>query len=208
MVYGKHHVLCQEGTPVEKIYLVRSGWIRRSRGLSFDAESAGIVMGVGASIGVDFLGAGNVLGLEGAMKADVWKYNASLMARSELLEVPIAPLAADPALRDRILSAFSAFSNADDHLPPTIESVPDLRPMAAAEHEITTGIVDGANLLVMDMDLCVRCGNCSLACHKVHGQSRLLRRGINISRPVKLGVEKSQHVLSPQFVCTARIRNV
>ena len=200
VVYGKHHVLCQEGTPVEKIYLVRSGWIRRSRGLSFDAESTGIVMGVGASIGVDFLGAGNVLGLEGAMKADVWKYNASLMARSELLEVPIGPLAADPALRDRILSAFSAFSSADDHLPPTIETVPDLRPMAAAEQEIATGIVDGANLLVMDMDLCVRCGNCSLACHKVHGQSRLLRRGINISRPVKLGVEKTQHVLSPQ-VC-------
>lgn len=200
VVYGKHHVLCEEGAPVEKIYLVRSGWIRRSRGLSFDAESAGIVMGVGASIGVDFLGAGNVLGLEGAMKAGVWKYNASLMARSELLEVPIAPLAADPALRDRILSAFTAFSSADDHLPPTIETVPDLRPMAAAEQEISTGIVDGANLLVMDMDLCVRCGNCSLACHKVHGQSRLLRRGITISRPVKLGVDKSQHVLSPQ-VC-------
>ena len=32
VVYGKHHVLCEEGAPVEKIYLVRSGWIRRSRG--------------------------------------------------------------------------------------------------------------------------------------------------------------------------------
>jgi Fe-S-cluster-containing dehydrogenase component/CRP-like cAMP-binding protein len=200
VVYGKHHVLCEEKEPVEKIYLIRSGWIRRSRGLSFDAESAGIVMGVGTSIGVDFLGAGNVLGLEGAMKPDVWKYNASLMARSEMLEVPIAPLAADPALRDRILAAFSAFSSADDALPPTLETVPDLRPMAAAEQEIATGIVDGANLLVMDMDLCVRCGNCSLACHKVHGQSRLLRRGISIGRPVKLGLEKTQHVLSPQ-VC-------
>lgn len=200
VVYGKHHVLCQEKTPVEKIYLIRSGWIRRSRGLSFDAESAGIVMGVGASIGVDFLGAGNCLGLEAAMQPAVWKYNASLMARSELLEVPVAPLAADPALRDRILDAFSRFSGADDALPPTVEAVPDLRPLAAAEHEITTGIVDGANLLVMDMDLCVRCGNCSLACHKVHGQSRLLRRGINITRPVKVGIDKTQHVLSPQ-VC-------
>ena len=200
MVYGKHHVLCQENTPVEKIYLIRSGWVRRSRGLSFDAESAGIVMGVGLSIGVDFLGAGNVLGLEGALQGEVWKYNASLMARSEVLEVPVAPLSADPALRDRIVRAFSAFSNADDHLPPTIETLPDLRPMAAAEQEIATGIVDGANLLVMDMDLCVRCGNCSLACHKVHGQSRLLRRGIHIDRPIKPKVERTQHLLSPQ-VC-------
>lgn len=200
VVYGKHHVLCQENSPIDKIFLIRSGWVRRSRGLSFDAESAGIVMGVSVSIGVDFLGAGNCLGLEGAMRPDMWKYSASLMARTEVLEVPIAPLADDPSLRDRILAAFSAFSNADDILPPTIESVPDLRPLAAAEQEIATGIVDGANLLVMDMDLCVRCGNCSLACHKVHGQSRLLRRGIHIGRPVKLGVSRMQHVLSPQ-VC-------
>lgn len=72
--------------------------------------------------------------------------------------------------------------------------------MAAAEKEISTGIVDGTNLLVMDMDLCVRCGNCSLACHKVHGQSRLLRRGIHIERPVKIGGAATQHVLSPS-VC-------
>ena len=196
VVYGKHHVLCEEKTPVDKIYLVHSGWVRRSRGLSFDAESAGIVMGVGASIGVDFLGAGNVLGLEG----DVWKYSASLMARSEVLEVPVAPLAADPDLRNRLVRAFSAFSNSDDHLPPTLETVPDLRPMAAAEEEIASGIVDGANLLVMDMDLCIRCGNCSLACHKVHGQSRLLRRGIHIDRPIKLASGRTQHLLSPQ-VC-------
>jgi Fe-S-cluster-containing dehydrogenase component len=52
----------------------------------------------------------------------------------------------------------------------------------------------------MDMDLCVRCGNCSLACHKIHGQSRLLRRGINIARPTSIGSSKTQHVLIPQ-VC-------
>ena len=200
VVYGKHHVLCQENTPIEKIFLIRSGWVRRSRGIPFDAASAGVAMGVGASIGVDFLGAGNCLGLEDSAQSAVWKYSASLMARTEVLEVPVAPLAADPALRDRISAAFAAFSKADDNLPPTIESVPDIRPLVAAEQEIATGIVDGSNLLVMDMDLCMRCGNCSLACHKVHGQSRLLRRGIHIARPTKVGIDKTQHVLSPQ-VC-------
>jgi len=70
----------------------------------------------------------------------------------------------------------------------------------AAAKEIETGIVEGTNLLVMDMDLCIRCGNCSLACHKVHGQSRLLRRGIHIARPVKPNSRSIQHVLSPS-VC-------
>src|SRR6185503_4594985 len=59
---------------------------------------------------------------------------------------------------------------------------------------------DGTNLLVIDMDLCIRCGNCSMACHKVHGQSRLMRQGINIERPVKPNSRAIQHVLLPS-VC-------
>ena len=59
----------------------------------------------------------------------------------------------------------------------------DTRVLTAAGREIETGVVDGVNLLVMDMAKCIRCGNCSLACHKVHGHSRLVRRGIHIERP-------------------------
>ncbi|HXL82160.1 MAG TPA: cyclic nucleotide-binding domain-containing protein [Pyrinomonadaceae bacterium] len=199
MVYAKHHVLCQEGTPIDKVLLIKSGWVRRVSGVPVDATSTGIALGVGESIGADFLGAGNCLGLDGAQQAQAWKFTASVMARTEVLEIPVGPLAANPELNNRIIAAFSAFSNADDR-PPAIEEVKDVRALAAAEEEITTGIVDGANLLVMDMDLCVRCGNCSLACHKVHGQSRLLRRGINITRPVTIGSQRTQHVLSPQ-VC-------
>jgi Fe-S-cluster-containing dehydrogenase component/CRP-like cAMP-binding protein len=199
MVYGKHHVLCQETAPVENIVLIKSGWVRRVRGIPLDPASTGVAVGMGQTIGVDFLGAGNCLGLEGSGGIETWKYSASALARTEVLEIPLAPLAADPRLREQIVAAFAAFSTVDDN-PPSIEAVEDLRAMASAEAEITTGIVDGANLLVMDMDLCVRCGNCSLACHKVHGQSRLLRRGISITRPVSIGTEAMQHVLSPQ-VC-------
>jgi Fe-S-cluster-containing dehydrogenase component/CRP-like cAMP-binding protein len=199
MVYGKHHVLCQETQPIENIILIKSGWVRRVRGVPLDPASAGVAVGMGQTIGVDFLGAGNCLGLEGSNEHKTWEYSASAMARAEVLEIPLAKLASDPRLREQIVSAFAAFSTADDN-PPSIEAVEDLRAMASAEAEITTGIIDGANLLVMDMDLCVRCGNCSLACHKVHGQSRLLRRGISITRPVSIRSERTQHVLSPQ-VC-------
>ncbi|HZE69085.1 MAG TPA: cyclic nucleotide-binding domain-containing protein [Pyrinomonadaceae bacterium] len=202
MIYGKHHVLCVEKKPIEKVLFIKSGWVRRSRGIPFDPAATGIVMGVGIGegIGVDFLGAGNCLGLEGASGAKTWGYNATLMARSEILEIPVSALSTQPDLRDRVVAAFAKFSTADDKLPPTIEELPDLRSMRAAEEEIATGIVDGTNLLVMDMNLCVRCGNCSLACHKVHGQSRLLRRGISISRPTTIGSTRTQSVLIPQ-VC-------
>jgi Fe-S-cluster-containing dehydrogenase component/CRP-like cAMP-binding protein len=198
MVYGKHHVLCREGSPIDKLILVKSGWVRRSKGIPFHATSPEVVLGMGDNIGVDFLGEGNCLGLDGVQQSANWKYSATLMARTEVLEVPIADL--DPQFRDELVAAFSIFSNADNSLPLTLESIKDLSALRSAEDEIATGIIDASNLLVMDMDLCIRCGNCSLACHKMHGQSRLLRRGIQIERPVSLKKQRLQHALLPQ-VC-------
>jgi Fe-S-cluster-containing dehydrogenase component/CRP-like cAMP-binding protein len=197
MAYGKHHVLVQEGMPIDRIFLIRSGWVRRVRGIPIYediTESAG----PGALVPEDFFGAGNCLGLEALQGQEKWAYSAALMARTELLEITLASLQAEPELCHRLAKAFAGFSTADDDTGLTKQtSEPQL---AAAEKEITTGIVDGVNLLVMDMDLCIRCGNCSLACHKVHGQSRLLRRGIHIERPVKLESKSIQHVLVPS-VC-------
>jgi Fe-S-cluster-containing dehydrogenase component/CRP-like cAMP-binding protein len=200
MVYGKNHVLCKEGDPIDKLMLIKSGWVRRSRGLPFHTDSPEVVLGVGESIGVDFLGGGNCLGLEGVTNPETWKYRASLMARTEVLEVPLNLFSTDPGLRGQLATTFSSLSTSGSALPLTIESLPDLNALKAAEEEIATGIIDGTNVLVMDMDLCIRCGNCSLACHKVHGQSRLLRRGIQIERPVAIGKKRLQHALVPQ-VC-------
>lgn len=200
MVYGKHHALCQEGQPIENIILIKDGWVRRVRGIFFDPSTTSIVMGASVEMGVDFLGAGNCLGLEGVTKNTHWKFSASVMARTEVLEISIAKLRENPALLNKVLQTFAGFSSVDDTPPSAIESVKNLRTLVATEEEITTGIVDSTNLLVMDMDLCVRCGNCSFACHQVHGQSRLLRRGIHIERPHRIEGRSTQHLLTPQ-VC-------
>jgi Fe-S-cluster-containing dehydrogenase component/CRP-like cAMP-binding protein len=197
MAYGKHHVLIQEGNPIDRLFLIRSGWVRRVRGVpiyqDINENTAQSVL-----IPEDFLGAGNCLGLEGLSGQATWQYSAALMARTEVLEIPLADLRADRELCDRVQKAFADFSVADDDT--SLEARAETKSLAAAEKEIATGIVDAVNLLVMDMDLCVRCGNCSLACHKVHGQSRLLRRGIHIERPQQIGAQATQHVLAPS-VC-------
>jgi Fe-S-cluster-containing dehydrogenase component/CRP-like cAMP-binding protein len=200
MVYGKNHVLCKEDTPIDRVIFIKTGWVRRARGVPFHAASPEVVMGMDENIGVDFLGVGNCLGLEGVTKSETWNYSASLMARTEVLEISLATFSADAELRRELFDALAGFSNADDSLPLTLESIADVNALKSAEHEIATGVIDGSNVLVMDMDLCVRCGNCSLACHKMHGQSRLLRRGIQIERPVSIGKKRLQHALVPQ-VC-------
>ena len=74
-------MLCQETEPIENIILVKSGWVRRVRGVPLDPASTSIAVGIGQTIGADFLGAGNCLGLEGAGEQKTWKYSASVMAR-------------------------------------------------------------------------------------------------------------------------------
>jgi Fe-S-cluster-containing dehydrogenase component/CRP-like cAMP-binding protein len=200
MVYGKNHVLCQEDTAIDELILIKSGWVRRSHGVPFHAASPEVVLGMDETTGVDFLGGGNCLGLEGVTEPAVWKYRASVMARTEVLEVPLQEFSPDPELRRELAATFSPLATAGSALPLAIEALPDLNALKAAEEEIATGIIDGSNVLVMDMDLCIRCGNCSLACHKMHGQSRLLRRGIQIERPARIGKKRLQHALVPQ-VC-------
>src|SRR5919112_3838976 len=198
-VYAKHHVLFREGDLVDRVIFIKNGWVRRVRGLGYAAARGDLLVeGLTEDVGVDFLGAGNCLGLEGVEQDARWAYTAVVLQRTEVLEVAMPPLRADAELRAAVLRAFADFSLADDDV--TVTSRLNKPLVAATEREIATGVVDGTNLLVMDMDKCVRCGNCSMACHEVHGQSRLLRRGIHIGRPKNYGGVKSEHVLSPS-VC-------
>jgi len=193
-IYSKHQVLFRAGETINHLVFIRSGWLKREHaqggGDKFANNSADE-----EHAGADFLGAGNCLGIEGLEADASWRYTATLLAHTEVMEVPLASLRDDRELCDTLRRIFLP-SERDARALPLL----DAGSVAAAEKEIATGIVDGSNLLVMDMDLCVRCGNCSLACHKVHGQSRLLRRGIHIKRPVKPGSSLTQHVLSPS-VC-------
>jgi Fe-S-cluster-containing dehydrogenase component/CRP-like cAMP-binding protein len=197
-VYGKNHILFQEKDPINRVVFIKNGWVRRTRGVAFNPELSEMVLGTSEKVGVDFLGAGNCLGLEGVGTQANWKYTATVMARTEVLEVSIPYLEANPDLRAAVVAEFARFSEVDNE--PLPSPATDKRVVMAAGKEISTGVVDGMNLLVMDMDLCIRCGNCSLACHKIHGQSRLLRRGIHIARPVKPQSTSIQHVLMPS-VC-------
>ncbi|MDQ1613924.1 MAG: hypothetical protein QOG00_3855 [Pyrinomonadaceae bacterium] len=201
-VYGSRHPLVAAGERIEDVLFINKGWVEIARGLAADgsAASGGSVKGTDETADVRFLGAGNCLGLEADpdTAAAAWPYSATAQARTEVLEIPLDRLRADPELWRALRASLSTVSEVDEQA--LLTPVADPRSFKALQKEITTGVVDGTNLLIMDMDLCVRCGNCSLACHKVHGQSRLLRRGIHIERPVRIGSNSTQHVLSPS-VC-------
>ncbi|MGH9829462.1 MAG: 4Fe-4S dicluster domain-containing protein, partial [Blastocatellia bacterium] len=179
-----------QGSHVGRIYLVKEGWVRRTVETRGEAEPR-----------QDFVGKGFCFGLDGVMKDVTWPYTATLMDRAEVLEISVSKLRDQVALRAELINGLGRYV-----APEFCSDKAGMKPAVAREitHAqeslIETGLVDGGNLLVMDMDLCVRCGNCSLACHKVHGQSRLLRRGIHVNRLMAPRKSARQSLLSPQ-VC-------
>jgi Fe-S-cluster-containing dehydrogenase component len=198
-------VLLREGQPIASIYFINKGWVEVRRGDVDDARGSALAPDKSSSSSPDassasepdvhLLGSGNCVGLEVFKGQSRCEHTLTMQGRTEVLEIPVEKLRARPRLRAVLLEKFSGFSDADEDK--LSEPIADVRGLAAARREITTGIVDGSNLLVMDMALCVRCGNCSLACHKVHGQSRLVRRGIHIERPKKPQAQTLQHLLAP-----------
>jgi Fe-S-cluster-containing dehydrogenase component/CRP-like cAMP-binding protein len=197
-VYEEDHMLFREGDPINRVVFVRNGWIQRVSGVANNPRAAELLVEADRSVGLDFVGAGTCLGLDAISVPASWDHTALIRGRTEVVEVAVTRLREDEELRSTVVSFFTG-SKAEEPLSAPAHPE-DVRVLAAAGREIETGIVDGVNLLVMDMAKCIRCGNCSLACHKVHGQTRLVRRGIHIERPVKPGSRSTQSVLAPS-VC-------
>src|SRR5258706_2135284 len=125
-VYPKDHLLFKEGDPVDRLIFLNSGWVRRIRSAVTNSNPvqspssgpmlADMVMAVDEEVGLDFLGAGNWLGLDSITSPDrvAWSYTATIMARTEVLEITVENLRSDPALVNLIAKEFPHFSAVDD----------------------------------------------------------------------------------------------
>lgn len=195
-IYSKNHVLFRAGEPIRKLYLLKSGWARvtkrenATRIILPDAEARNWKLKSPDS----FVGPSHIFGIEAVTKDSSWNSTCLLPARTEVFEVSINRLRMFPDIREKLMGAFADSSG--------LAKKPTAMPIAKSQEElIDTGLIDATNLLVMDMSLCVRCGNCSTACHEIHGKSRLVRRGIHISRPVALNKKANFQSLLAPAVC-------
>lgn len=68
--------------------------------------------------------------------------------------------------------------------------------MAAAQAFLSAG-VEVESLLVINLDRCVRCGNCVRACHARHTYTRLDRRGPIFRRRAQIDKRRHEHIMLP-----------
>jgi Fe-S-cluster-containing dehydrogenase component/CRP-like cAMP-binding protein len=205
-IFAKNHVLFRAGEKIDRLFVLKSGWARLSNKTGTTiVPASGKANGNGKSVRAKwdakaeevFVGPSHAFGVDAITRDGEWAQTCTLLERSEVLEITVSRLRQNPELRETLLLAFSGIA-----VPQDLAESRKPRPVAKAQEElIATGLVDATNLLVMDMDLCVRCGNCSMACHQIHGQSRLVRRGIHIERPVAIAPKSSFQSLLAPAVC-------
>src|SRR5262249_21409544 len=171
------------GQPNDALYLVIAGHLKMARQ---SAEGRVSVLG--------YFNAGDFLGVPD--DGPVRQATVTALGKTEIIRIPgelVSKLLQSEVIKERLKKV--TFKRKDAML----KVLGGGQTVAlSAQQLMLDGQVEAASLLIIDLEKCVRCGNCSLSCHDRHGASRLARRGKKIRRRMH-GFEEGrhQHVLIP-----------
>src|SRR5262249_62346597 len=93
-LFTKNHLLFHQGALIDRLYLIRQGWLRRS--VLPDGE--------------DFLGHGSCFGLSGMLRDATWPYSVTVMGRTEVLEISVRRLRQNVPLREALARGLAPFA--------------------------------------------------------------------------------------------------
>jgi CRP-like cAMP-binding protein len=183
-ILQRDDVVYQSGQPNDALYLVIAGHLKMTRG----SVENGRVSVLGYFNAGDFLGVPD----DGAVR----QATVTALGKTEVIRIPgelVSKLLQSDVIKERLKKV--TFKRKDAML----KVLGGGQTVAmSAQQLMLDGQVEAASLLIIDLEKCVRCGNCSASCHDRHGASRLARRGKKIRRREHGFKEgRHQHVLIP-----------
>jgi len=154
-----------QGEPGDSMYIIRDGWVQISRR---DANGDRILA---------YLGPNEYIGEMAIFAADRRRDATAISAgRCELVKIPYSNLnellRRYPQVEISVRDTIARRHEAETKLTPPLEQ--RLREWGQLN------LIQNEALLVMDLDLCVKCDNCVKACETLHGESRLVRTGMQL----------------------------
>lgn len=175
---AREPLIAEEGAPLERVLLVRSGFVRMSR--QFGAGHRTVAyLGKGQVVGVgELLSAGE----SGPPKHD---YSLRAVGHVDLLEIPLETVRQvvlpklSPARRKQLLAAHTR------RVPrsPAGSEVAAEAASATMDQLVDERLVNGTAAMVIDLDRCTRCDDCVRACATAHdGNPRFVREGPSLGR--------------------------
>lgn len=174
----------KQGAPATSFYLVRQGFLKAWR-MEGDSESI-----LAYLRDKDFFG--DLELVDGRPRTAT----VTAMEPVEVIEIPRSVFAGIYQRYPNVIQAYRRY-DLDARAATSTAAASSKTGMMFAADLIGLGVAQARSALIIDMDLCVRCGNCVQACTDLHdGYSRLIRRGKKLTRREK-STKQLQHLFFP-----------
>lgn len=212
-IYNKGEQLFEQGEEIDAFYLIKDGYIRLSQKLG------------GEEMIQAYVAEGHCFGQEGMIRPARWEQNGVAATWVEAIKISRGDfqdlIQSSPDTFARVLTgagvigaqAAAGLGGSGVGKTSLLAVIPQPSAAPAAKDFgktnilairpiVEQGYVHAKSMLVMDMELCVRCGNCVRACETTHGGiTRLVRRGITIARRKDPKKEGSRQFLQVPTSC-------
>lgn len=184
--FHKGDVIAQEGRAAQDLYIVRSGFVRISRKAS--------AAGMGEEI-LAYLGPEDFFGDEELTVGAPYGASAVALEPVECITVPRAVVWKLYLDHPEVFSSVRRYSLARSEQQSSI--LQSQTSMGFVRDMLEAGLGQARSALIINLDTCVRCGNCVQACDDLHGYSRIARRGQKMTRRTQLDGSKHEEIYFP-----------
>jgi Fe-S-cluster-containing dehydrogenase component len=184
--HKKGDLIIEEGGSAQKFYVIRSGFVRVTRRTGPNDEHEILA----------YLGPDDFFGDQELAAANA-SYQTSVVALEpvQLMAVPRATFWRLYQKHPDVFAEFRRYELTRQAGQSILQN--SATSMAFVKDMLEAGLGQARSALIIDMDHCVRCGNCVQACDDLHGFSRLARRGKRMTRRVNLESARHEHLYFP-----------
>jgi CRP-like cAMP-binding protein/Fe-S-cluster-containing dehydrogenase component len=177
-LFQRGDAVAKRGDRADTVLVIKDGVVKASRTNSQGA--------------VSILAYFNTHDVVGANDVGARDYSLEALGNCEVLFVPRPAFAAAMAGSPQVASHLSK----DDMQRREAMGNVGSTVFGAAQAFLSAG-VEVESLLVINLDRCVRCGNCVRACHARHEYTRLDRRGPIFRRRARVDAKQHEHIMLP-----------
>jgi CRP-like cAMP-binding protein len=161
-------VICRQGEPADSFFLIRIGFVKVSR----DSPGGEMVL--------SYLSRGNYFGEMGLLGGGVRTATCTALDHVEVVRMRADDFALMverfPAIRRALGEVAQAREEENRRLASRLHDVP-------LDEFLRQGLMEAQNLLLIDLERCVRCDACVRACAEAHdGVTRLVRDGLRYDK--------------------------
>lgn len=174
--FHKDDVIATEGEPAQALYVVRSGFVRISRQAGTREQRGDEILA--------YLGPEDFFGDEEATKSAPYGATAVAVEPVECIVVPRSTVWSIYLKQPELFAEFRRYSlTRSAQQSGLLESKTT---MGFVRDMLEAGLGQARSALIINLESCVRCGNCVQACDDLHGFSRIARRGKKMTHRTSL----------------------